>query len=94
MRCYGVLLSILFTAELISLIFALMNQLCLAISTYVIANLSHGSHASNEYSYQYVYCTRVLLYTAPDEHNFAHNFARLERLLRNHDDLEDIPKVC
>ena len=33
-------------------------------------------------------------HTAPDEHNFEHNFNRLERLLRNLDDPEDIPKVC
>ena len=32
--------------------------------------------------------------SAPDENSFDHNFSRLERLLRNHDEVEDIPKVC
>lgn len=34
------------------------------------------------------------VYITPDENTFDHNFARIERLLRSHEDPESIPKVC
>lgn len=33
------------------------------------------------------------VHAEPDANSYEHNFARLERLLRNQDDVEEIPKV-
>jgi len=35
----------------------------------------------------------ILFFLAPDGNSFDHNFARIERVLRSHEDPDSLPKV-